>query len=202
VTQILPYLAKLQIGFSQAFSVGNGADLDLGDCLEYLAEDPETKAIAVYIEGIKRSRDFIQAASKASRAKPVVALYVVGTEAGSRSAASHTGSISGPDHLYDALFRQAGVIRAGTVAGQARLEVADNGIGIPFDELPHIFEEVFRGQEAKKAVAHGTGLGMAIVKRVADVHLGKIDVQSERGKGTTFVVTFPAVVSAETPVSA
>jgi len=115
VTQILPYLAKLQIGFSQAFSVGNGADLDLVDCLEYLAEDPETKAIAVYIEGIKRPRDFIQAASKASRAKPVVALYVGGTEAGSRSAASHTGSISGPDHLYDALFRQAGVIRAGTV---------------------------------------------------------------------------------------
>ena len=94
------------------------------------------------------------------------------------------------------------VIRVGTVAGQARLEVADNGIGIPFDELPHIFEEFFRGQEAKKAVAHGTGLGMAIVKRVADVHLGKIDVQSERGKGTTFVVTFPAAVSAETPVSA
>jgi len=94
------------------------------------------------------------------------------------------------------------VIRVGTVAGQARLEVADNGIGIPFDELPHIFEEFFRGQEAKKAVAHGTGLGMAIVKRVADVHLGKIGVQSERGKGTTFVVTFPAAVSAETPVSA
>ena len=67
VTQILPYLAKLQIGFSQAFSVGNGADLDLVDCLEYLAEDPETKAIAVYIEGIKRPRDFIQAASKASQ---------------------------------------------------------------------------------------------------------------------------------------
>jgi acetyltransferase len=115
VTQILPYLAKLQIGFSQAFSVGNGADLDLVDCLEYLAEDPETKAIAVYIEGIKRPKDFIQAAFKASKAKPVVALYVGGTEAGSRSAASHTGSISGPDHLYDALFRQAGVIRAYTV---------------------------------------------------------------------------------------
>ena len=115
VTQILPYLAKLQIGFSQAFSVGNGADLDLVDCLGYLAEDPETKAIAVYIEGIKRPRDFIRAASKATQAKPVVALYVGGTEAGSRSAASHTGSISGPDHLYDALFRQAGVIRASTV---------------------------------------------------------------------------------------
>jgi acetyltransferase len=115
VTQILPYLAKLQIGFSQAFSVGNGADLDLVDCLEYLGEDPETKAIAVYIEGIKRPRDFIRIASRVSRNKPIVALYVGGTEAGARSAASHTASISGPDHLYDALFRQAGIIRAYTV---------------------------------------------------------------------------------------
>lgn len=115
VTQILPYLAKQQIGFSQAFSVGNGADLDLVDCIEYLAEDPETKAIAVYIEGLKRPRDFIRAASRAGRIKPVVALYVGGTEAGSRSAASHTGSISGPDNLYEALFRQTGVIRAYTV---------------------------------------------------------------------------------------
>lgn len=115
VTQIIPYLEKRQIGLSQAFSVGNGADLDLVDCLEYLAEDPETKAIALYIEGLKRPRDFIRAASLASGVKPVVALYVGGTEAGSRSAASHTGSISGPDHLYDALFRQSGVIRALTV---------------------------------------------------------------------------------------
>jgi acyl-CoA synthetase (NDP forming) len=115
VTQILPFLAKMQIGLSQAFSVGNGADLDLVDCLEYLGEDPETKAIAVYIEGIKRPRDFIRIASRVSRNKPIVALYVGGTEAGARSAASHTASISGPDHLYDALFRQGGVIRAYSV---------------------------------------------------------------------------------------
>ena len=115
VTQILPFLAKLQIGFSQAFSVGNGADLDLMDCVEYLGEDPETKAIAVYIEGVKHPRDFIRIASRVSADKPIVALYVGGTEAGARSAASHTASISGPDHLYDALFRQAGMIRAYTV---------------------------------------------------------------------------------------
>ena len=88
-------------------------------------------------------------------------------------------------------------IRLGTVAGHARLEVADTGIGIPPDELPHVFEEFFRGQKAKKTVAHGTGLGMAIVKRVAEMHAGKIEVEGEPGKGTRFVVTFPAVVPAE-----
>ncbi len=112
VTQILPLLAKSQIGYSQAISVGNEANLDLVDCLEYLGSDPETKAIAVYIEGIKRPREFIRIAQRVTREKPIVALYVGGTEAGARSSASHTGSISGPDALYDALFRQSGVIRA------------------------------------------------------------------------------------------
>ncbi len=112
VTQILPLLAQSQIGFSQAFSVGNGANLDLVDCLEYLGSDPQTKAIALYIEGIKRPKAFREVALRVTREKPVVALYVGGTEAGARSAASHTASISGPDHLYDALFRQTGIIRA------------------------------------------------------------------------------------------
>jgi len=82
-------------------------------------------------------------------------------------------------------------VRAGTDAGRARLVVADTGIGIPADELPRIFDEFFRGREAKEAVAHGTGLGMAIVQRVVQMHLGRIDVRSEVGKGTTFTVTFP-----------
>lgn len=115
VTQILPILAESRIGYSQAFSVGNGADLDLVDCLEYLGGDPKTKAIALYIEGIKRPREFIRVASKVTREKPIVAVYVGGTEAGARSSASHTGSISGPDPIYDALIRQCGVIRAYSV---------------------------------------------------------------------------------------
>ena len=115
VTQILPFLARSQIGLSKAFSVGNGADLDLVDCIEYLGGDPETKAIAAYIEGLKKPREFVRVVSRVSRDKPVIALYVGGTEAGARSSASHTGSISGPDFLYDALFQQAGVIRAPSV---------------------------------------------------------------------------------------
>ena len=115
ITQVLPLLAKSQIGYSQAFSIGNGADLDLLDCLEYLGDDPETQAIALYIEGINRPSDFIQVARRVSRQKPILGLYVGGTEAGARSAASHTGSIAGPDHLYDALFRQSGVIRVYSV---------------------------------------------------------------------------------------
>jgi signal transduction histidine kinase len=74
----------------------------------------------------------------------------------------------------------------------AHLEVSDTGIGIPAEELPHIFEEFFRGEVAKQAVPHGTGLGMAIVKRVVNMHGGRIRIESPPGQGTTFHVTLPA----------
>ena len=71
------------------------------------------------------------------------------------------------------------------------MSVEDTGVGIPDDERAHIFDEFFRGQEAKKVAAHGTGLGMAVVKRIVEMHGGRIDVTSSPGKGTQFVVTFP-----------
>ena len=83
-------------------------------------------------------------------------------------------------------------VRVGTEAGRPRLAVADTGIGIPDDERPHIFDEFFRGREAKAAFAHGTGLGMTIIHRVVQLHGGRIDVTSSPGEGTEFVVTFPA----------
>ena len=115
VTQVISYLAKSQIGYSQAISVGNEADIDLVDCLEYLGEDPETRAIALYIEAIKRGREFLEVARKVTRKKPVVALYVGGSEAGARASLSHTGALSGPDGLYEGALRQSGIIRVSTV---------------------------------------------------------------------------------------
>ncbi len=109
---INPYLKAQGIMMGQTLSVGNEADMDLADCLEYLGEVDEIKAVGLYVETIRRPREFIAAARAAVRKKPVVAIYVGGTEAGSRSSLSHTGAISGPDELYDGLFHQAGVLRA------------------------------------------------------------------------------------------
>jgi signal transduction histidine kinase len=75
------------------------------------------------------------------------------------------------------------------------LIVSDTGIGIPQDELPRLFEEFFRGQIAKQTVQHGTGLGLTIVKRVVDLHHGRIDAESQVGRGTTFRVRLPACVA-------
>ncbi len=109
---INPYLRAQGIKMCQTLSVGNEADMDLADCLEYLRDENEVRAIGLYVEAIRRPREFIAAARETSRVKPIVAIYVGGTEAGSRSSLSHTGAISGPDGLYDGLFSQAGVMRA------------------------------------------------------------------------------------------
>ena len=114
VTQTPPYFSKLGLGLSKAISVGNQADIDIEDCLEYLGKDSDTQAIALYVEGLKRPRTFLQMARQITPKKPIVALYVGGTEAGARACTSHTGSMSGPDAVYDALFKQAGILRAQT----------------------------------------------------------------------------------------
>ena len=115
ITQTLPYLKKRGIRFSKAVSVGNEADISLTDVLEYLGEDEATRAIALYIEGLKDARRFLEVAAKITPKKPVVAQYVGGSEAGARAGQSHTGALAGPDYLYDGLFAQAGVLRVKTI---------------------------------------------------------------------------------------
>lgn len=115
VAQVMGYLHANGIALSKAISVGNEADIDIVDCIEYLGDDADTKAIGLYIEGIRDARRFLDVASRVSRTKPIVAQYVGGTEAGARSGASHTGAMAGPAHLYEALFEQAGVIQVETI---------------------------------------------------------------------------------------
>ena len=115
VTQMFMHLAKFGLGFSQGFSVGNEALVDVTDCLEYLGHCPNTKVIALYIEAIRRGREFVKVAREVSKKKPIVAFYVGGSAAGSRAGLSHTGALAGPDPLYDAVLRQSGVLRAATI---------------------------------------------------------------------------------------
>lgn len=115
ITQMPDYLYRTGLGFSTAFSVGNEANVDLVDCMEYLGACPHTKVISLYIEGIKRGKEFMEAARSIIPHKPIVALYVGGSEAGRRAGLSHTGAIAGPDELYEGMFRQSGIIRAQTI---------------------------------------------------------------------------------------
>jgi acetyl-CoA synthetase (ADP-forming) len=116
ITQMFDYLgARFGRGFSTGFSLGNEADIDMADCIRYLGACPNTRAIALYIESIRRGGAFIKAAREVSLAKPIVAYYVGGSDTGKRACLSHTGSLAGPDRLYDGVFNQCGIIRARSV---------------------------------------------------------------------------------------
>ncbi|UGY92015.1 acetate--CoA ligase family protein [Streptomyces gobiensis] len=105
-------LQELGIRLSHWAPTGNEADLETADFISYFAERPEVGAIAAYIEGIKDGRSFLLAADHAARNHvPVVAVKVGRTETGARTAASHTGKLTGADDVVDAAMRQYGVIR-------------------------------------------------------------------------------------------
>ena len=115
VAQTIPYLGKRGIHYSKAFSLGNEADINIIDVLEFLGDDDQTAAISMYIETIRDVPRFLEVAGKITPHKPVIAQYVGGSEAGARAGLSHTGALAGKDYLYDGLFRQAGVIRVESV---------------------------------------------------------------------------------------
>jgi len=116
VTAMLDWAVSRRIGFSHVVSLGDMADVDFGDMLDYLAADLHTRAILLYAEGITHGRKFMSAARAAARIKPVLILKAGRSNAGSRAATSHTGVLAGADAVYDAVFRRAGMLRVGTMA--------------------------------------------------------------------------------------
>ena len=103
------------IRFSKAISYGNALDLNESDFLDYFAEDPESKVIGAYIEGVKDGRRFFQALKLAAARKPVVVLKGGRTVAGGRNAASHTAALAGAGEVWEAAVEQAGAVSVGTV---------------------------------------------------------------------------------------
>jgi acetate---CoA ligase (ADP-forming) len=108
----LDYLTGRQMGVSKFVSFGNKCDVTESEILAYLLNDKETKVILAYVEDIKYGREFIRIAKKVTCRKPVVIIKSGKSTAGARAAASHTGAIAGSDKIYDAAFKQAGIIRA------------------------------------------------------------------------------------------
>lgn len=115
ITQMFIQLEKFGLGFSQGLSVGNEAVTDITDCIKYLGQCPHTRVIGLYIEGIRRGREFVQVAREVSQTKPIVAFYVGGSKAGRRAGLSHTGALAGPDSVYEGIFQQCGIIRAESI---------------------------------------------------------------------------------------
>jgi acyl-CoA synthetase (NDP forming) len=108
---IVRHALEYGIAFNKFISTGNEADIHLEDYLEYLGDDDGTRIITAYIEGLREGRRFFQLAKRITRNKPIIVIKIGGTEESARAVKSHTGALSGSDIIYDAAFRQSGVIR-------------------------------------------------------------------------------------------
>jgi acetyltransferase len=114
VTGVLDWANARGIGFSKFISLGDKADVDFGDLLDYLAGDADTHAILLYVEAVNNARKFMSAARSASRSKPTLVIKAGRVPEGAKAAASHTGALAGSDDVYDAAIRRAGMLRVYT----------------------------------------------------------------------------------------
>jgi acetyltransferase len=114
-TAMLDWANSRDIGFSHFISLGDSADVDFGDVIDYLASDAATRAILIYAESIKAARKFMSAARAAARNKPVIVVKAGRAPDGARAAASHTGALAGSDVVFDAAVRRAGMLRVTTL---------------------------------------------------------------------------------------
>ena len=108
---ILDWAIHENIGFSSFVSVGSMIDVDFGDLIDYFGSDPKTKSILMYIEGITEARKFMSAARHFARTKPIIVVKSGKFAESAKAVASHTGSISRNDNVYDAAFKRAGIVR-------------------------------------------------------------------------------------------
>ncbi|CAE7194469.1 unnamed protein product [Symbiodinium sp. CCMP2456] len=111
ITSVLDWSVSQKVGFSAVISIGSMLDMDFSSMIFYLAKDPATKSIVLYMESIGNARSFLSAAREAALTKPIIVIKGGRTDAAAKAAASHTGSLTGSDAVLDAAFKRAGVLR-------------------------------------------------------------------------------------------
>ena len=115
-TAVLDWSVQENVGFSAFISIGSMLDVDWGDLIYHLGDDPHTKSIVIYMESIGNARAFLSAAREVALIKPIIVIKVGRTAPAARAAASHTGSLTGNDEVLDAAFMRVGVLRVNTIA--------------------------------------------------------------------------------------
>ncbi|MBU4011003.1 MAG: CoA-binding protein, partial [Proteobacteria bacterium] len=156
-SSILDLSIKEQIGFSYFVSVGSMLDVDFGDMIDFIGQDPNVGSIVMYVENLTNIRYFMSAARAVSRIKPIIALKSGRTSAGAAAAASHTGALAGEDDIYDAAFKRAGIVRVKT------------------------FEELFDCAELLAKNPHPSGPGLAIITNAGGLGVMAVDALSDYG---------------------
>ncbi|MGZ9096822.1 MAG: bifunctional acetate--CoA ligase family protein/GNAT family N-acetyltransferase [Micavibrio sp.] len=185
ISAVIDWAADRNIGFSHIVSLGNMADVDVGDVLDYLAMDTKSRAILMYLEQVTDARKFMSSARAAARIKPVIVIKAGRHTEGAKAAASHTGAMAGMDIVYDAAFRRAGLLRV--------------------TEMEELFDAAevlsrIRPVEGRKLVivTNGGGAGVMAVDRLID-HGGTLASLSPKTMEKLDKV-LPAAWSGDNPV--
>lgn len=114
-TAVLDWSLRENVGFSYFISIGSMLDVEWGDLITYLGNDPETKSILIYMESIGNARSFISAAREVALTKPIIVIKAGRTEAAAKAAVSHTGTLTGSDDVLEAAFKRCGVLRVNEI---------------------------------------------------------------------------------------
>lgn len=112
---VIDYASGEKIGFSKFISLGNKADVNENDVLEYLHEDPQTRVILLYLEDIVDGRKFVDTVTRVTESKPIIAVKAGVSPEGAKAASSHTGALAGSDEAYNAILKQSGVQRVESI---------------------------------------------------------------------------------------
>jgi acetyltransferase len=153
---MLDWAAPNGIGFSAVVSIGGACDVDFGEAIDYLATDPKTEHILLYIEGVRDARRFLSSVRAAARSKPVILIKVGRHPVGSRAAVSHTGALIGLDDVFDAAVRRSGAVR---VASLGQLVAAADALAA----------HVRPGGDRLAIITNAGGPGVMAADRAADL---------------------------------
>lgn len=165
-TAILDWAAGQGIGFSTVINLGDAADVDFGDALDFLALDPKTHSILLYVEGIYDARGFMSGLRTASRMKPVVVLKAGRSAEGMQAATSHTGAIVGSDDAFEAALERAGVVRVKTITQLfTAARILSSGMRVQQNRL--------------LVVSNGGGPGVMATDRAADMGVRMAELSEE-----------------------
>jgi len=166
------------IGFSKFVSYGNRADIGEAELLEYLAEDPETDVIALYLESVADGARLLPVLAAAAAAKPVIAIKAGRTATGRRAASSHTGSLAGADEVYAAAFRRACVIRAAGI--EEMLDLCDAFAHLPAPSGRSVAIVTNSGGPGVLAADRAEELGLEVAEPSSRLRSGLREFLSER----------------------
>jgi len=156
ITAITDWASSRGIGFSHVVSLGDMADVDFGDLLDYLAGDTQSRAILLYMEQLTQAPKFLSAARRAARAKPVIVLKAGRNATAAKAAMSHTGALAGSDAAYNAIFRRAGLLRV-------------KELGELFDAAEILSQAPVLAGERLMILTNGGGAGVLAADTLADL---------------------------------